>query len=378
MIIFRYLTKEVFQSLFAVTFVLLLIFLSNQLVRYLSYAASGKIPASILLQLMGLEIPYLLAVLLPLGLYLGILLTYGRLYADNELRVMQAYGLSTQKLMIITGSFAIFMMIVVSALTFFVNPLIASQKDKLIAKGISTQNLFDSLIPGRFQLSGDDKRVIYVEKVARNHKEAQNIFVAEQKTAPSDALPESTSWAVLSAASGYQTRNPLNHDRFVVATEGYRYEGVPGQLDYKIIQFKKYAIRIPAQEFRSQRQLEEAIPTLTLWSNDHDPKNAAELQWRISLPLSLLLLAILAVPMSYIRPRQSRYAQVLSAILIYVIYMNLLFVARDWVEHDYIPGHFGMGWVHILFLGFVVILIFIQTKMWRVIRPSSMKLKGYR
>ena len=137
MIIFRYLTKEVFQTLIAVTLVLLLIFLSNQLVRYLSYAASGKIPANILLQLMGLEIPYLLAVLLPLGLYLGILLTYGRLYADNELRVMQAYGLSAQKLVIITGSYAFLIMIVVSCLTFWVNPLIASQKDALIAKGIS-------------------------------------------------------------------------------------------------------------------------------------------------------------------------------------------------------------------------------------------------
>lgn len=366
MIIFRYLTKEVFQTLFAVTFVLLLIFLSNQLVRYLSYAASGKIPASILLQLMGLEIPYLLAVLLPLGLYLGILLTYGRLYADNELRVMQASGLSGQKLVVMTGTFAFFIMAIVSGLTFWVNPLIASQKDKLIARGISTQNLFDSLMPGRFQLSGDDKRVIYVEKVTRNHKEAQNIFVAEQKKSADDT--ENASWAVLSAASGYQMRDPYNHDRFVVATDGYRYEGVPGQLDYKIIQFKKYAIRIPNQEFRSQRQLEEAIPTITLWQKDHDPKNAAELQWRISLPLSLLLLALLAIPLSRIRPRQSRYANILPAILIYIIYMNLLFVARDWIEHSYIPRQIGVWWAHGLFLGLIILLIFIQTKMWRWFR----------
>jgi lipopolysaccharide export system permease protein len=356
MIIFRYLTKEIFQTLFAVTFVLLLIFLSNQLVRYLSYAASGKIPASILLQLMGLEIPYLLAVLLPLGLYLGILLTYGRLYSDNELRVMQAYGLSTGKLIAITGSFALMIMMIVIVLTFWVNPLIASQKDKLIAKGISTQNLFDSLMPGRFQLSGDDKRVIYVEQVSRNHKEARNIFVAEQKN---------TSWAVLSAASGYQMRDPRTHDRFVVATEGYRYEGTPGLLDYKIIQFKKYAIRVPNPEFHSERQLEEAIPTSTLWKNNFNPKNAAELQWRISLPLSLLLLAMFAIPMSHISPRQSRYAQILPAILIYVIYVNLLFVARDWVEHDYLPPIVGMWWVHGLFLGVIMLFVFVQTKMWQ-------------
>jgi lipopolysaccharide export system permease protein len=366
MIIFRYLTKEVFQALFAVTLVLLLIFLSNQLVRYLSYAASGKIPASILLQLMGLEIPYLLAVLLPLGLYLGILLAYGRLYADNELRVMQAYGLSTQKLIKITCAFSLCMMAVVVGLTFWVNPLIASQKDKLIAKGISTQNLFDSLMPGRFQLSGDDKRVIYVERVSRNHKEAQNIFVAEQKKPSTETVAEGgNAWAVLSAASGYQVRDAVTHDRFVVATDGFRYEGVPGLLDYKIIQFKKYAIRIPNQELHSLRQVEEAIPTLKLWNNYQDPKNAAELQWRISLPLSLFLLAMLAIPLSQVRPRQGRYAQILPAILIYVIYVNLLFVARDWMEHQYLPNGFGMWWVHGIFLVLVVVLITIYSGAWR-------------
>jgi lipopolysaccharide export system permease protein len=372
MIIFRYLTKEVFQSLFAVTFVLLLIFLSNQLVRYLSYAASGKIPASILLQLMGLEIPYLLAVLLPLGLYLGILLAYGRLYADNELRVMHAYGLSTSKLVKITGIFASLIMFLVVGLTFWVNPLIASQKDKLIMKGISTQNLFDSLMPGRFQLSGDDKRVIYVQRVSRDHKEAENIFVAEQKKKPVDEVnAENNAWAVLSAARGYQVRDPLTHDRFVVATDGYRYEGIPGQLNYKIIQFKKYAIRIPNQELHSSRQLEEAIPTSTLWKNDYNPKHAAELQWRISLPLSLLLLAFFAIPMSYVRPRQGRYAQILPAILIYVLYVNLLFVGRDWVEHEYLPRWLGMWWVHGVFFVLIVTYMIIQSGAWKRLRKPQ-------
>jgi lipopolysaccharide export system permease protein len=360
MIIFRYLTKEVLQALFAVTFVLLLIFLSNQFVRYLSYAASGKIPANILLQLMGLEIPYLLAVLLPLGLYLGMLLVLGRLYADNELRVMQAYGLSTQKLIKIMGTLALFMMMMVMVLTFWVNPLIASQKDKLIAKGMLTQNLFDTLMPGRFQLSGDDKRVIYVERVARNHKQAQNIFVAEQKKKPADVSEgEGSEWAVLSAAEGHQMRDPITHDCFVAAMDGYRYEGVPGQLNYKMIQFKKYAIRIPNQEFRSQRQLEEAIPTQTLWTHYQDAKNAAELQWRISLPLSLLLLAMCAIPMSQVRPRQGRYGQLLPAILIYVLYVNLLFMARDWVEHQYLPAILGMWWVHgLVFVLIIILMIF--------------------
>src|SRR6185295_7106295 len=122
MIISRYLIKEVLSAFLAVTFILLLVFICNQFVRYLSYAASGKVGANILLQLLGLEIPNLLALLCPLGIYLGIIFTYGRLYADNEIRVMQACGFSTRQLLIITSQVALFTAIMISFLTLWVNP----------------------------------------------------------------------------------------------------------------------------------------------------------------------------------------------------------------------------------------------------------------
>src|SRR5580692_5694408 len=118
MIISRYLIKEIFNALFSVAFVMLLIFLSNQLIRYLKYAANGKIAASVVMQLMGLEIPYLLVLLLPLGLFLGILFAYGRLYAENEMRVMQACGLSTKRLLMITTSCSMFVGLIVMVLAF--------------------------------------------------------------------------------------------------------------------------------------------------------------------------------------------------------------------------------------------------------------------
>jgi lipopolysaccharide export system permease protein len=152
--------------------------------------------------------------------------------------------------------------------------------------------------------------------------------------------------------------DPVSKDKFVVAVDGYRYEGTPGQNNYKIIQFKKYAVRIPNQTITSQHQAQEVIPTNVLWKNYfQNPKDAAELQWRFSMPLSAFLLALLAIPLSYIRPRQSRYAQFLPAILIYVIYIELLFVARDWVEQKTVPIVLGVWWVHLLLI-FVILLLF--------------------
>jgi len=354
MIISRYLIKEVLSAFLAVTFILLLVFICNQFVRYLSYAASGKVGANILLQLLGLEIPNLLALLCPLGIYLGIIFTYGRLYADNEIRVMQACGFSTRQLLIITSQVALFTAIMISFLTLWVNPQVALEKDKLITQSIAAENIMNTLMPGRFQVinTADAQRVVYVENVTRNHKEARNIFYAEQKMKKNpDEIGDR--WSVLSAARGYQTREHATQDRFVVAQNGFRYEGAPGQNNYKIIEFSKYAVRIPDHVSGLPHQLQEVTPTSVLLQH-HTLQNAAELQWRLSIPLSALLLGILAIPLSQTRPRQGRYAHLLPAILIYVVYINLLFVGRDWMmQNKMMAPILGLWWVH----GILILII---------------------
>lgn len=361
MIIARYLTREVASTLLGVTLVLLLIFLSNQLVRYLSYAASGKIAANILLQLMGLAIPSLLALLLPLGLYLGIVLAYGRLYADNEMRAMQTAGFSTRKLVWITSCFALVVSGVVLILMLWVNPLIAGVRDRLIAKNTSIDAIFETLLPGRFHVSLGGDRVVYVERIARNHKSADNVFIAEQRKNKTD---HKTSWIVLSAATASQIVDPVTQDHFMAASNGYRYEGIPGENEYKIIQFKKYAVRAQDAPVTSKYQEEEVIPTKTLWQQYQNPINAAELQWRISIALSAFLLALLAVPLSQVKPRQGRYAPLFPAILAYVVYVNLLFVARHWVEQKTFSSVFGVWWVHLLLLSLALFLLKFHHRDW--------------
>ncbi len=343
MIIFRYLTKEVLGSLLSLTFVLLLIFLSNELVRYLGYAASGKIASNILFRLMGYEIPYLLSLLLPLGLFLGVVLTYSRLYAENEMRVLHACGLSVQQLTEKTAIIAFFVSLFILCLTLWINPLIAKQKEVLFTQSAAA-NLLDTLMPGRFQVANHGQRVVYVEKITRDHKRADNLFIADQQKKEAD--PKSSRWMVLAAAHGFQQTNPMTHERFVVATDGYRYEGVPGQTNYHIIQFQKYATQLPDLMTDTKRQQQAVMSSKKLFQAYHNPDDAAELQWRISIPLSAFLLAIIAIPFSQVKPRQGRYSTLLQAILLYVIYMNLLFVARNFIEQKVIPISVGVWWVH--------------------------------
>lgn len=365
MIINRYLNKETISTLLAVTLILLLVFLSQQTVRYLNYAASGKIASNILLPLLGFEIPYLLVLLLPLGLYLGLFLVYSRLYADSEITVLNASGCSSGRLMRATFPLTVFVALLVMALALWVNPWLASQKDKLMAKGMTEENILKTLLPGRFHVSADGRRVIYVESVSQHRKQVDNLFIAEDKKQAKGTIDlEQPNQVIISAVQGSPFYDQNLKQHFVVAANGYRYEGIPGQNEYKIIQFKKYAVHIPDATFDNGRELQEGVPSSRLWKNYEKPAYAAELQWRLSLALSPILLALLIFPLSQLKPRQGRYWMAIPAVLIYTVYINLLFVARHGVELGMIPPSIGMWWVHALFL--FATLFFLNARLgWR-------------
>jgi lipopolysaccharide export system permease protein len=385
-ILSRYITKEVVLTLLAVTLVLLLAFLSQQLVRYLNYAAIGKIPTNVLLALVGFEIPYILSFLLPLGLYLGLLLTYGRLYADNEMSILQMYGYGNRRILLLTIAIALLVAGLVLYLNLSINPMVSAKRQQLMVSDEAALHLVETLIPGRFQASPDGKHVMYVGSLSLDRKRAENVFLAQMKKTTENSTKQSAaantdkkdqdggrdadtpetqnSWTLVLANEGYQEKGPHANDQLFVTEDGYRYEGTPGQNDYKIIQFKKYAVRIPQGDARAVNQENEALTTAKLWHDYAMPRRAAELQWRFSPAFVTLLLALLTVPLSARLPRQSRYFSLLPAILIYIIYINLLYIARHWVEQQTVSITMGVWWVHGVMFLFVLLFFFFSGRHW--------------
>ncbi|MBV9576445.1 MAG: LPS export ABC transporter permease LptF [Gammaproteobacteria bacterium] len=359
MIISRYISREMMNALLAVTAILLVAFLCQQVVRYLNYVAIGKIPTGILLELVSFEIPYLLALLLPLGLYVGILLSLGRLYSDNEMAILQLSGYGHQRVTQLTGIIAIFISAIVLFLMLWVNPLVSAKRQQVMASDEATVHLIQTVLPGRFQVSADGSHVMYVEKLSRDRQRAENVFLAQKKNQP-DA--QQNTWMLVFANEGYQMKDPQSQEQLFVTTDGYRYEGAPGQNDYKIIQYKKYAVRIPQNDMHITHQEVEILSTSQLWQNYTNPKYAAELQWRFSIALSAFLLALLAVPLSSVAPRESRYIMLVPAVLIYIVYIHLLFIARHWVEQSIIPINVGMWWAHGLVLLIILMIIYIRSR----------------
>lgn len=344
MILFRYLTREVLTSLSLITSLLFLILMSNEFVHYLNQVAGGKFAVSILWKLIILESPRFLAILLPFSLFLAILFTYGRLYADYEMTVLNACGFSLSHLMRFSLPFIFLLTFIVAGLNLWLNPFLLSYRNKLLNQTGTAVEL-QTVQPGSFQQTNGGHRIIYVESVSADHKSVKNIFLAQ--TNPQKLPSEITPWTILSANSGYQMINPVTKEPFFIAVDGKRYQGIPGQKEYYITQFVKYGIRIDLDTTETNKQ-QDAMPSIALWnaSQANKPSYFSELQWRLSAPISILLLALLAIPLSRVNPRQGKYLHILPAIVIYIIYLNLLLVGRNWIENGDISYCWGLWWIH--------------------------------
>ena len=353
MILFRYLNREVFASLCLITSLLFIILMSNEFVHYLNQVAGGKFAAHILWQLIVLESPRFLAILLPFSLFLAILFTYGRLYADYEMTTLNACGFNLGQLARLTLPLTLLLSLMVAFLNLWLNPELLSYRNKLLAQ-TGTAIELETVQPGSFQQTKTGHRIIYVESISGDHKSVKNIFMAQTNT--NELFSTVTPWAILSANSGYQIINPRTNEPFFVAVNGRRYQGTPGGKEYYITQFANYAIRIDSHTGTINNP-QESLSTLALWRADkpNKPSFFSELQWRLSAPIATLLLAFLAIPLSRVNPRQGKFLHLLPAIIIYILYLNLLLFGRNWIENGSISYQWGLWWIH----GLLVIIIWL-------------------
>ncbi len=342
MLIFRYLTKEVFITLVSLTTILLLIFMSNQLVLYLNRAASGQIPGLFIMKLMMLELPNLLSLLLPLGFYVALLVAYGRLYADSEMTVLHACGYGPGRLLKHSFIMASGVSFIVLVIMLWGSPLIYMQR-ALLLRTTGVQTLIQTIMPGRFNAISGGNQVFYVETMTRDHTVANHVFLAQHSE--KEARPQ---WDILWADKAYTETDKKNAEDYVVLETGRKYQGTPGRADYQIAEFSHYKARLPHPTIDVKRDI-RTLKTADLWPLDNpDLAKAAELQWRLSVPLMVLVLTLVAVPLSRVNSRSGKYAQLLPAIVLYIIYANFMFVARDWMTMGKTPAWLGMWWIHVL------------------------------
>lgn len=354
MILSRYLLSEVFKTQFAVFFVLMTIFISNQFVRVLGDASEGGIPGSLVMVFIGLKAPELAGMLMPLSMFLGILLAYGRIYADSEMTVLHACGVSEWYIIRLTLILSVITALITGMFTLYLSPF-AADKELQVKADLAADSGLSSLISGRFQETSNDKAVVFIHEKERGTNILSKVFVAQ--------LPDrdGNEESVINSSIVYAEKGQVLEDESgaqkLTMENGYRYQSDPKNNEFSVVSFGKYHIEIQEKEVSHKRRKLEAISTIELFNED-TPEAHAVIQWRFAFPIACIILTLIAVPLSVVNPRQGKFAKLLPALLLFLGYFLLLTAMRSAVEKDAIPSYVGLWPIHaaVLMLGVMLIM----------------------
>ncbi len=353
MIIFRYLAKEILASMFAVSLVLLLIIISARFVAYLAEAAAGQLDAGILLTLMAFRLPAYLELILPLGLFIGVMMAFGRMYVESEMTVLSACGISEAKLLLYTLCTSAFVAAIVALFSLVLGPEGVRASESLLAEQRSRTD-FETLKPARFHVLDTGRGVSYAESISEDKQRLTRVFLAEISSEVSRTVP-----SILMAESGETLVDSEKGQKYLLLKNGKRYVGRPGEGRYEVVEFEEYAQRLPEPDYAVKPKKEtDGMTTLALLSTETAEARAA-LHWRFSLPVLVMIIGLMAVPLSRTKPRKGRYGKLVPAILIYMVYLVAINSARGMSESGEAPIP-GLLWlVHLLFFcaGLVMFLL---------------------
>ncbi|MFK8015617.1 MAG: LPS export ABC transporter permease LptF, partial [Gammaproteobacteria bacterium] len=339
----RYLTREVAQTWLTVTLVLLAILISNQFARILGDAATGKLPKDAVFTLLGLTSLNYLTILIPLGLFLSVMLAFGRLYKDSEMSAMVACGVGPMELYRPLMRLTLVVALMVGALSVVAAPWALRQVEAIKATA-EREAQIDALEAGQFRSNGG---VVFYAEGRTDDGQLENVFLERVNDGRIEAVVARRAEQKTDAARGLSV---------MVLYDGRRYEGEPGDSEFRIVDFAEHGMPIA---FARRDDDGFSVEALTVRELLATPGNeaSAQLHWRLAAPLSTVFLVALAVPLSRTRPRQGRYGKLAVAILFYIVYANLMGAGRAWLENGSLPSFVGLWWVHLLVGVFAALLL---------------------
>ena len=350
MIVQRYLIREILHAFFAVFSVLLAVAATVMFVRLLAEMSTGVFSSVFIFQLMVLKIIGKLSVLLPAALYVAILLALGRLYSDSEMVAMWAGGIGPSRINKSIFWFLLVFAAVTSVISLYLSPEAFARRDVVWAQA-KAQAEVSGVLPGRFMEFRDGELVAYTETLSADRREMENVFAK---------LTIDKNQNVLVAKRARFSGSEEKTGRYIVLEDGYRYSGTPGSVDYTVYRFAKHSFRIDQEPTGSIVSKANATRTVDLLNAPY-PAYSAELQWRLSQPISLVLLGMLALPLARTLPRQGKYTKLGMGVAIYFLYGNAVGVMQTFVERGEISTVIGIWPVHVVMTIVVATLLYVQS-----------------
>ncbi|MEO1957185.1 MAG: LPS export ABC transporter permease LptF [Methylophilaceae bacterium] len=329
-------------------------------------AAKGWIPNDAVMTMLGFSLVRYLPIIMSLATFLAVLMTLSRWYRDSEMVIWFTAGLGITKWIRPIMGFALPIVIVIALLSFFVTPW-AAQKTEDYRVEIESRDQSASLSPGVFNEADtkgvdEPERVYFVESFNELGNVFKNVFIQSIQH-------QRTGIMVASKGSRFTDKNG---DLFIVLENGRRYQGELNTAEISTTKFERHAIRLETKEVAVKPEKVGTIPSAELFASTN-PKEQAELQSRLAIPISAIILALLAVPLSFVDPRAGRSLNLMLAILIFIIYSNILNIFEAWVTQSKIPAFVGLWPVHFAFALLTVYLFHRRNQLLPII-PTGFKL----
>ncbi|MCK5726331.1 MAG: LPS export ABC transporter permease LptF [Thiotrichaceae bacterium] len=347
MIIQRYIAKEILWSFIATMLVLLLIIVGNTFVRLLAKVSTGELPLDILSQLVLLSSVNGALQLVPIALLIGMMLAFGRLYQDHEMEAMSASGAGPKVFYKGIAHLLIPLTITMAGLVLFVVPWVEGISNEVRIE--VKQRPEASGIPiGEFlQLGqGSQSTTLFVEALEKEQVMMERFFMHSESKGQQHFLVAGQAILFVDKFSG---------ERMLQINDGSRYSRDLKTGAFSVFRFEEHGFRIPPLDILSSVDL-DAVSTMDLLKINNR-KSMAEFHWRIAVVLATPVMAFIAFPLSFSRPRQGKFGRLALGILVFAIYFNLLITAVSFIEKGSMPVAFGLWWVHLIFIGIGAFLL---------------------
>ncbi len=363
MILKRYLFKEIIKNQIIVLVVLLVVFLSQSVIRLVTRAASGKIPADIVLNLAAYSVPEIFMIMLPLTLFVAILMSMGRICSDSEMVVMRSVGFSPANVMSVTLFIALLTAVVTAVNSIYLVP-VANQKIEDLKVGARNNPQYIPLESERFLEFGEYNIYIRQYEESNGRKNIQQVYVMTYPFYPAAST--------VTVADEGHLLNDEHGVQWLYLNNGQRYEGPVADGTFRVGRFGEFRAPLAAStEEQDQKDIDiDCTDTWTLLHSD-EVKARIEAQWRIAPVLALFVLAMTAVPLSMVNPRQGRFARLMPAIMIYTAYYVLLLSVRNMAVSGRLPVGIGLYIVPVFFLLFVVIPLNMPRELLKLLKKGG-------
>ena len=342
----RSLIKELIATASSVLLVLVGVVIAQRAGYLIQLAAKGILPNDAISTVLGFNLIRFLPMLLSLSLFLAVLLTLTRCYRDSEMVIWFSSGLSITQWVRPILAFSLPFFLIIGLLSLFVTPW-AINKVEQYRSQLKTRDELSTISPGVFKESSHADRVFFAESFDELGKVVKNVFV---QTKQDDKV------SLIVATQGHRVIEK-NGDNYLIMENGRRYYGKPGSAEFSTTEFEQYAIRVDAELVQVAEPTVASLPSLALIKN-HKPAHTAELQWRLAMPISALILALLAIPLSAIDPRAGRSANFALALIVFILYNNMLSILQAWVSQGKISPNVGLWPVHGLFLCLAIYMLY--------------------